>query len=71
MAMNFTTNRVQPEQIGEMPSDFHDFTESPSVDDYPYSRLELACDTFRLFRNNGFSRWESLRHFFKSLKGSA
>ena len=82
--MNFPTNRVQPEQINVEQSLLNDFiaqqalmrnepetfVETPSADDYEFSRLELACDTYRLFRNNGFSRWESLRHFFKALKGS-
>ena len=60
--MNFTTNRVQPEQI--------EHTDPPSVEDYEYTRLELACDCYRIYRNNGFSRWEALRHFFNALKGS-
>lgn len=69
--MNFAPRRVDPIQfVGEEPSGFHDFVESPDSDDYEYTRLELACDCYRLFRTAGFSRWESLRHFFKSLKGS-
>lgn len=64
------TRRVQPEQIE--PTDFVSYShvETPSVDDYEFSRLELACDTYRMYRIVGHSRWVALRHFFKALKGS-
>lgn len=63
-------HRVQPEQIETTDFVSYSHVETPSADDYEFSRLELACDSYRLFRTAGFSRWESLRHFFKALKGS-
>lgn len=69
--MNFPTHRVEPVQFGsEEPTDFSDFVDAPSAENYPFSRLELACDTYRLFRTAGYSRLKALRHFFRVLRGN-
>lgn len=66
--MNFQPNRVDPVQFsGAEPPDFVDV---PSVEDFPNSRLELALDTYRVFRIAGRSRYEALRHFFRVLRGN-
>jgi hypothetical protein len=55
--------RVQPEQITHV--------DTPSVEDFgASSRLQLALDTFSVYRIAGRSWRESLRQFFRVLRGN-
>lgn len=61
--MNFTTNRVQPEKIGEEPTDFGDFTSASVEDETPVSRNTWAVVIVAFFVML-LAAYQTLAYFF-------